>query len=294
MELGKAHFDRGDLFEAIRAVRTATELAPGDLGAQMNLAVLYERMGLVAPAHEAYGHVAALSPRDARASAKLSELDPVVADEARRRQWLNRTIDQMTNETGETPETGPDDHPETCRRAAATWNDFEFDGALDEENLRRAAALYEQSIAEKSDDLHAYRDAATIYEILEDYPAAAGLWQHLSARSPDDQLAANNAQRLALLQRLSEGSTRSGAQAGTLSEIGALHAMSGDPERAVEFFERSLVADPAQPRIWLLLAESLFHAGRYEKALEASMRALELDPGLERAAQFVEQFQALR
>jgi len=290
MDLGKTHFENGDIFKSLQAVRSAARLDPGHPGIFMNLAVLYERIELTDQALEAYERAQALSPGDSRVAGKLVELAALRGNETASQQWLNRRVERFYGE----PAKKADDHPESCRLAAQAWDEFEFDDVVDRGNLEKAASLFEESIAVMKDDIHAYRDAATIYEDLGDHRRAASLWRRLSEVSPDGQTAEVNARRLELLAAVNDDGMQDGEKADALSEIGALYRINGDVERAIVFAERSLSTDPRRSRVWLNLAESLVDAGRYEDALEASERALEMEPGLERAVRLIKSLGEIR
>jgi tetratricopeptide (TPR) repeat protein len=283
MALGQAHYENGEIFESIDAVIKAAELQPDEPTIYLNLANLYERVQFVDEIAEVYEKLLQLRPNDEQSRARAAQLAGLRGNIAAKQQFLNTMLPQFFDEREDS------DHPESCAEALRMWDDFDFDGKITRENLKKAAALFEESIDAKSDDTHAYHDAATLYEILGDYERAAALWRRSPRPSPDDRAAERHARRLELLAEVSRGGLPAGDEARALSEIGILYRIGGEIERAAEFTERSLDKDPSQVVVWVALAEILLEAGNYEKALDSATRALQLKPDHPGAAEIIEQ-----
>jgi tetratricopeptide (TPR) repeat protein len=225
---------------------------------------LYENLEFVDQALESYEELAVLVPEDERFHRAVENLEILRTDPAAKQRWLN------SNEIVIEGEEPRDEHPSTCRQASQVWNDAPFEGKIGSEKLERAAALYEESVSAKTDDLHAYADAARIYELLGEYDRAAALWRRGLEVVPGNRTAENNVRRLELLKEI--GGTEE------LIEIGQLYRFNGETDTAVEFFSRAVDADPADFDSWAHLAAGYDEVGRYHEAALAYGRALELQP----------------
>jgi tetratricopeptide (TPR) repeat protein len=262
--LGELFLADGETVRAARATRKAAELSQGDPQIYLRLARLYENLEYVDQALETYEELAVLVPEDERFQRAVDNLELLRTDPAAKQRWLN------SNEIVIEGEEPADEHPSTCREASQVWNDAPFEGKIGSESLELAAALYEKSIRAKPDDLHAYADAARIYELLGEYGRAASLWRRGLEVVPGNRAAENNVRRLELL-----------AETGgpeELVEIGQLFQFNGETDTAVEFFSRAADADPAGFDSWAHLAAGYDQVGRYHEAALAYERALELQP----------------
>ncbi len=276
MELGRAYLDQGEVVKAATAIRSAADLSPDDSQILLRLAAIYENLELVEEALTTYQELAALLPQDMRVRGKVEEFEVLRSDGFVRQRWLNSNEIVLAG-GGEASE----DHPETCGRAAREWSDYPFDGSIDRENLRRAAALYESSIAARSDDLHAYADAARIREILGEIGEAASLWRQAQQRAPESRIAANNSRRLDLLHRVEVEGWEGEQRAQALTEVGLLYRRDGDFESAAESLREALEELPDRAASWANLAAIYGDVGMYPEAVAAMERAIELQPHAE-------------
>lgn len=113
--------------------------------------------------------------------------------------------------------------------------------------------------------------------------------------APEDELARNNLGNLALqrgdireAKRLfGEVLERNPKAAETISNLGAAYLMDGDPFGAAELLEQAIALKPDDAMARLNYAISLDRMGRYDEALRACRRALEIDPGLSNAIRFL-------
>jgi tetratricopeptide (TPR) repeat protein len=192
-------------------------------------------------------------------------------DRAQRQQWFNSiqlNFDQ---------DDQPTDHPPSCAEAAKTWNDYDRGGRIGPDRLRQAAELYEDSIAAKSDDMHAYMEAGTIYEALGDYPRALSIWQRGLDLAPGNPTATAAIRRIELLAVLDQGSSDPASEARTLDELGKVLMLGGEFERALPYLERALEITPDDPALWASVGGALDGAADFAGAVEAFERAIELE-----------------
>jgi tetratricopeptide (TPR) repeat protein len=273
-ELGQLYLEDGDPLKAAAATAAAARLGD-DPAVQADLAGLYEQLEFVDRALSAYRTLAEVVPGNASVRQKIQELSGLNDDLAARMRWMS-AHKRLTEK-----EDAKSAHPESCAEAQQAWQEQPFDGAVSPAALRRAAELFERSIDEKPDDMHAYAAAARIYEGLGEYSLAATAWRRGLAVSPGDRAAQDRARRLELLQELFAGTVPEERQAASLAEIGALYRRDAEPELAGRYFRRALEADGSDPRLWLALAESHADEGSYEAAVEVLDRVLQLAPDAE-------------
>jgi len=276
--LSDAYAATGDTPKAVRAMREAAQLSEGDPNLYARLAGMYENLELVDRALETYQTLAELVPDNQQVKEKVQQFVTIQQDRTTRQQWLN------SNEVILADERVKGDHLVTCYEAAKQWNDFEFEGRVRTENLRKAAGLFLESIQAKPDDAHAYAEAALIHELLGEYLEAASIWRRGLDAVPGDQVATNNVRRLELLDQVEKGQLPASRKAQSLTEIGTLYRLNGEIEMAIRFFEKSLAEDPDHLSAWVNLASNLVDAGRFEDALSAYQRVRELEPDEQRAA----------
>jgi tetratricopeptide (TPR) repeat protein len=195
----------------------------------------------------------------------------MVDDGDRRTAWMNDRLSPSRGPAGST--SGPSEHPETCDRALAAWHAAQFDGAVDGRSLRRAASLYEESARTRPEDLHAYVDAATIYEALGDHSRAADLWRRAGEGDAGLQVARMHSRRLELLASIEEEKVAGYEKAVALVEISRLYRAIGDFERSMEFARLALEVDERQATAWADLAEVYLEVGLFDEAEDAAQRA---------------------
>jgi spermidine synthase len=262
--LGELLLADGETVRAARATRKAADLSQGDPQIYFRLARMYENLELVDQALETYGELAVLMPEDERFPRAVDNLEILRTDPAAKQRWLN------SNEIVIEGEEAADEHPSTCREASQVWNDAPFEGKIGSESLERAAALYEKSIRAQPEDLHAYADAARIYELLGEFGRAASFWRRGLEVVPGNRAAENNVRRLELL------AATGGPE--ELLEIGQLFRFNGETDTAIEFFSRAVETDPTVFDSQAHLAAGYDEIGRYHEAALAYERALDLQP----------------
>jgi tetratricopeptide (TPR) repeat protein len=284
--LGQAYARAGRAVKAAEATRSAAVLGGGDPEVYLELAGMYENLEFVDEALESYRTLAALVPGDERLADKVEEFETLAADPAARQRWLN------ANQIRLGPRDGGGGHPGSCRRAVQAWNNSPFQGRIEASALMKAASLYEQSIRARADDMHAYADAARIYEALGGYDRAASLWREGLQVMAGDRGAEDHARRLELLHGLETGA--GAGDAVTLAEIGVLYRRGGEVEKAIAFFRRALEAEPGLTATWFDLAAACVASGRYPEAIGALDQGLAGTPEPETAGAMAERLGQLR
>jgi spermidine synthase len=288
MALAEAYRRNGEMVKAARATGSAAEHSENDVGVYLHLAAMYENLEFVDRALATYETLATLSPGDERIENKLEEFRLLQTDREARQRWLN------SNEIILRMDGTQDRHLESCGAARRAWNDHDFDGRVETGKLREAAALYEESIAAKRDDLHAYEDLATIYELLGEYALAASTWRRgleVSGRNVGAEAAVK---RLELLATLRNGGLDARQEAEALEEIGTIHHFGGEFERALQYFDQAAERTPDDVDLWLSVAASHVGAGEYDDAIGAYERALALETDSSRAATITRKVGELR
>ncbi len=285
---GEAYLERGEVVKAADATRVGATLSEGDSEIYVRLAGMYENLEFVADALATYRTLAELLPQDERIQRKVEEFEILSRDGVARQRWLN------SNEIVLASKEVPTGHPDSCSRAAREWSDYPFEGSIERENLRRAAALYEESIVAKPDDLHAYADAARIREILGEIGEAASLWRRAQQRAPESRIAESNSRRLDLLDRMKKENWVGEKRGQALMEIATLYRLNGEIEAAAESLRRAVEELPDHSPAWVNLGASYIDAGMYPEAVAALQRALELQPPGEEARAIQARLEELR
>ncbi len=278
--LGSANYNDMRLLEVVRAYRFAAELSKNDAEILIEFAQICEKHEFVAEATRIYEKLSTANPGNRSISEKASGFKLLSNEPVQLRRWLNLRIKPLTNdETSNQKE----DHPPTCDQALALWNDTDPDGAVDFVKLRSAAELYEESTVDKPDDLHAYLDAATIYEALNDFDRAGKLWEMAGKIRPDLAFIPQQAGRLRALHDLSRIKIAGSERAEQLRNVADYFREVYEPERALEYLSEAAAIASEQAELWLDLAETLIEAGMYREATVAAKTALDIRPDLHRA-----------
>jgi len=286
--LGEIYARAARNVESAELLRTAAKANPGNLEIHVKLAGLYENLEFVEDALDTYRTLALLRPGDERMTQKVQEFEIMARDPEAEQRWLNSTEFVLSE-----PGSGGAGHPEACREAGELWNDFPFDGKIESGALRRAAELYEEAAAQRSDDKHVYAAAASIYEALGEYGRAATVWRKALVADPADRNAEDHARRLELLQMLEDG----GPDAGSVEswvEIGRLYRRDGEVADATAYFQKALRADPRNAQTRSDLVGAHVAAGRYGRAIETLEDGLALQPDPRDASAMTERLRTLR
>lgn len=285
LSLGQAYLENGEIDNAFRVIYPASRRFPGEPKLLGMLASLYETLEMPDNALETYRELASIIPQDTRLKEKIRELAGVQTDEAVRRQIMTDKL--FLREPQKT-------HPELCYEAMELWETFDFDGKISIENLRKAARCYEEVIEIDNKHMHAYSDAAIIYEALGQYGKAASLWRQGLEVSANNPRAANNIKRLELLDRLENGNPYANEKMEIYNQLGVLNWMSRDFDVAIDYFEKVLEINPQHVRALANLGANSLEVGKYEDALLYLERALRLKPDMQYADRIKQRLQKLR
>jgi len=288
VDLAEAYRRDGDPVKEAEATRQAAEAGTPDVELLITLAGLYENLEFVDRALETYEKLALLQPGDSRFQAKVAEFRLLKSDRSVRQAWLN------SNEIVFREPGSGDGHLESCLAAAELWNEHEFDGSVTRGGLEEAASLYESSLATQPDDMHAYRDLATVYEALGDFDVAAATWRRGLELVPGNPVASAAVQRLEILAALDHEEVPAGQEPLYSKRVGELYLMGGEYERAIPFFERALVVESGDPLTWLSLARAFEGAGQYPESQEAYEQALAREEDASRARQVEKRLEEIR
>jgi len=269
VDLGNAYLESGNIMEAIQSFQTALNLKMGDPQILSSLAFLYETIQLVDKAVECYEKLLEAHPDDTNARVKLTELKSIRNDPKANEKWMAEQIKDRTP---------PSTHPAGCDRAAEKWNKFDFEGKVSAKSLREAAQEFEKVIESDNKHMHAYADAATIYELLKQYGKAADLWEKGLKVAPGNELAMNNINRLKRLEELNYKNPPSYKIPELYNEIGVLYWKNGQIEMAIDYFKKALKEKPDHVMAWANLGANYIEAGKYPEAIHAIEQALKLNP----------------
>jgi spermidine synthase len=285
VELGNAYAERREMNEAIQAFSRAAELRNNDPNILTSLALLYQSVELVDKSLEYLQLLAKAFPDDKDLQEKIKELQAIQNNEQAKENWIAERI---------TTRNKPTVHLPGCDRAARKWNDFDFEGKISQQNLKEAAAEFEKVIEIDKKHMHAYADAATIYEYLKQYGKAADLWRQGLRVAPGNQMAINNVGRLMLLEELQYRNPSAQRRVYLYNEIGVLYWKNGEIERAIRYFKKAIKEKPDHALAWANLGANYIEAGKYQEALYAIEYALKLNPNIEFGKQMKKRLQWLQ
>jgi spermidine synthase len=285
LELANAYMEAGEIDKAIPTLQAASALPGGDPELLYLLSYLYETVELPDKALSILEQLAGAFPGDKNLEEKISHLKALQAEPQARESWLEERIAARKD---------PFAHPPGCDRAAKWWNKFDFEGKINPGNLARAAQEFEKVIEQDEKHMHAYADAATIYEYLKRYGKAAELWRRGLQVSPNNEIAENNIRRLELLEELYYKNPPDYKRVELQNEIGVMYWRNGEVERALNYFHQVLKEKPDHVMAWANLGANYIEAGKYREAIQALERALQLNPNLQYRQQMQERLQWLK
>ena len=285
LALGQAYLENGELIQAFRVIYPASQRFPGEPKLLGVLATLYENLELPDNALETYRKLVPIFPKDTRLKQKIKELARLQTNETVRQQIMSDKL--FLREPQKT-------HPDLCYEAVELWETFDFDGKISTENLREAARLYEKVIEIDNKHMHAYSDAAIIYEALGQYGKAASLWRRGLGVSANNPMAANNIKRLELLDRLETGNPYANEKMEICNQLGVLNWLNRDFDVAIGYFKKVLEINPQHARALANLGANSLEVGKYEDALQYLERALQLKPDMQYADTIKQRLKWLR
>jgi spermidine synthase len=285
LTLGQAYLDNGEFRRSFEVIYPASQRFPGEPQILGVLATLYDNLELPDMALEIYRKLALMFPQESRLKQKINELAMLQTNETARRKMLEDKL--FLAEPQKT-------HPDLCFEAMNLWETFDFDGKISVENLRAAARCYEKVIDIDNKHMHAYSDAAIIYEALEQYGKAASLWRQGLEVSPNNPMAANNIKRLEFLERLETGNPYANEKLEIYNQLGVLNWLNRDFDVAINYFKKVLEINPQDVQALSNLGANFLEVGKYEDALQYLERALQVKPSMQYAAAIKQRLEWLR
>lgn len=273
--LASDYYVDGQLHKSIEILRRAQALDDSNRNVLYTYATLCERHEFVSEAARAYSRLASVVPGDPGLAAKKVQVNVLDTDSVALRNWLNSRI-VVPDAARPEADTEQSEHPPTCDEALGLWNETDPDGAIDKDKLKRAAALYLKSTETKPDEVHAYVDAAMIYEQLGELEQAARLWQTAARFRSDLPFITQNANRLGAMNTLSQSKATGCEKAALLSDVASAHLMLGEFEFALKFGHEAVELCPEVASYWMTIARASSEIGAYGEAEVATQKALAL------------------
>jgi tetratricopeptide (TPR) repeat protein len=270
--LANAYLENGEFTRALEAASAAAKLKPGDPNVMRLLAVIYDNFEMVEESLVIYREMAKMLPGEAGLKEKIDQLSSVLKDPAVRREWLFAGIPAAE------PKKNPQ-HSDTCIRAMEMWDDYDEEGKITTDNLKAAAALFEKVMEKDKKHMHAYSDAAIIYEALGQYYKASAVWERGLTVSPRNQRAVDSISRLGFLYELSLNSRLpNDRKIDIYNNIGVLYWKNGEFDFAIEYFEKALRLNPRHAHSLANLGLNYIETGKYPEARAALESVLKSDP----------------
>ncbi|MCU0287262.1 MAG: fused MFS/spermidine synthase [Acidobacteria bacterium] len=283
--LGQTYFVNGDFINAQKSLAKALELNSKDPKILELLGVVYDGLELPEKAVDVLEKLSAIVPEDPGIKQKLAQLKTTLTDPAAKAKWLEEKL--------KVPKENKD-HPKKCEDAMNKWASYDFDGKISNENLRKAAAMFEEVIASNKEHMHAYSDAAAIYEALGDYKRAASLWEMGLKIAPNNEKAVININRLTMLDKFKTQNLPIAEQLETFNNIGFLFWGNKDFEIAEMYFKKLLDIDSQQPMVWANLGAAYNDSGKYKEAVQVMEKVLAMRPDFQYREQILSRLNVLR
>lgn len=258
--LGVLYFNNGEPLKSIEEYRKSIELGDDTGETLYNLARIYERLEMPKEAAFAYSRLADKLPENIEVAQKAQFYSGLEANPDQRRTWLNQRI--------VVPDLTPveSDHPATCDEALEIWRGEDPERMIDTTTLVKVAELFNQSSETKPDDLHAYTEAATIYEAIGQYDKAKADWLGAFKLKPEFKVYETNARRADILKELDGESLDQNRRLQLLLELAYTYQQAGSFERAMKALEKARQVDPDNDNITLVMAETAVLTGQWKKA----------------------------
>lgn len=261
VSLASAEYADGEILAAVETLQRAIALDSTNALLLSNYTMLCERHEFTSEAARSLAKLKVLAPNDQSVFAKLRQANVLLRDSASLRKYQS---DRLVIPEIEQDDNTSEGHPPTCDEALALWNDANPSGAVDAEKLRRAAGLYVRSSESNPEDVHAYIDAAALYEILGDLDRAAGLWSVAAQKRPDLPFISANANRLRSMSVLEKSGTSGCERAEQLQTVASACMQLGEPEKAADYLRQAIEICPDNSQIRASLSAANLESGVYE------------------------------
>lgn len=294
MNLGRTFLDRQAIGKSIQAYKAALELRKDDPQILHSLAFIYESIDLLDKSLEYYEQLVKVAPGDKEADRQLRDQVTGKIKKLRALQSAPGAWQEWVAAKLKIPSASAQgQHPAGCKRALELWSTYDFTGKISWKDLEAAALEFKKVIAKDKEHLHAYADAAVIYEYMGDYREAADMWRKGLDVASDNRLAVNNLRRMELLLQL-DNRPASQRRTEIYNELGVLSWRNGLVEDAIVYFKKALGNESNFAMAYANLGLNYIDAGMYPEAVGALEKALALAPKIDYAQQMKERLAWLK
>ncbi|KAA3635108.1 MAG: hypothetical protein DWP97_05475 [Calditrichaeota bacterium] len=260
--LARQFYNEGMILEAVKLFRRAIQIDSTDTQPIIDLATICENHGYVQEASELYLKLAQLQPESSQILARQKLFASLASDDNLYRNWRNDRYGHPADANAIDP------HPiKECDEALAIWREVDLEDAADFGRLKKAADLYEKATHIDKNDLHAYIDAATLYEAIGLYEDAAKLYKNLYDKDSSKVHYQLNQQRLRAMAKLKDENLTSEEKSKLLKQIGRgyFNTVSKSIE-GLEYLKQALLLTPHDEALLTQLAEMSVYIGDYADA----------------------------
>ncbi|MCB9365884.1 MAG: fused MFS/spermidine synthase [Calditrichaeota bacterium] len=250
-------YSDGRIKDAMETLQRACQMDSTNVQLLTSYIRLCQRHDFLSEASRSLDRLVSLAPHESTLQLEQAQVNAFLSDPAKRRDWQNSRLIVPGMEQTHQDETT---HPPTCDEALALWNDVNPDGTVEESKLRKAAQLYVESTQRDADDVHAYVDAAALFELLGDYKRAESLWSSAARKRPDLTQFESRA-GLCRTQLDLAGNLQGCARAARLLDHASYYLLLGEPEAAMSRLLEARQDCPDNPQVALDLAAAAAACG---------------------------------
>ena len=277
LRLARAFIEFGWTQEAFEAVRNSLLHNPREVEPLLFLADSYESIDLAGKSLEIYRKVAEMAPGNRSLAGKIDELSDIENDDEQWRRWTMAKIPAGARLAGKASDGG-------YGHVISTWNEYDFEGAVSSASLEHAARDLENILKPGNTDAHKYEEAATLYELLGQYPKALSFWRSVPEMPSAGPNVKNNIERLEHLIRLKASGHSVTERLGIYLKLANLHWKMKDIEMAIQYYRNILDEDADHTVALSNLGMCYVVTGRYDEAIETIRHSLEHEQHQEYAA----------
>jgi len=277
LRLAKAFIEFGWTQEAFETVHNSSLHNPQEMEPLLFLANSYESIDLAGKSLEIYRKLAEMVLRNQNLADKIDELSDIEGDDEQWRRWTVAKVPTGARRAGKADDEG-------YGHVISTWNEFDFEGAVSPGSLEHAARDLEDILKPGNTDIHKYEEAATLYELLGQYPKALSFWRsglEIPSAGPNVK---NNIERLEHLISLKAGGHSVTERLAIYLKLATLHWKMKDIEAAIQYYKNILDKDADNTIALSNLGMCYVVSGRYDEAIKTIRHSLEHEQQQEYAA----------
>ena len=268
LRLAKAFMEFGWTQEAFEIIHNVSLHNPRETEPLVFLADSYESMDLAGKSLGIYRRIAEMVPGNRNLADKIDELSAIEGDDEQWRRWTAAKVPTGARRAGKADDGG-------YGHVISTWNEFDFDGAVSPANLEHAARDIESLLKPGNTDTHKYEEAATLHELLGQYPKALSFWRS-GLEIPDvGANVKNNIERLEHLISLEESGLSVTERVAIYLKLATLHWKMENIEAAIQYYKSILDEDENHTIALSNLGMCYVVSGRYDEAIETIEHSLE-------------------